>query len=58
MSVHALPWLPEPKDIADGIAFLLSDQARAITGILLPIDSGMLTGTSYMPYAGGVPWEA
>jgi NAD(P)-dependent dehydrogenase (short-subunit alcohol dehydrogenase family) len=57
MSVHALPYLPEPKDIADGIAFLLSEQARTITGILMPIDSGMLVGTSYMPYAGGVPWK-
>lgn len=56
MGVHALPWLPEPKDIADGIAFLASEQARAITGILLPIDSGWLAGVPYRTYAGGVPW--
>lgn len=57
MGVHALPYLPEPRDIADGIAFLLSEQARTITGILLPIDSGWLAGVPYRTYAGGVPWE-
>ena len=29
MAVHALPKLPEPSDIADAIAFLCSDQAKA-----------------------------
>ncbi|MGE0698938.1 MAG: SDR family NAD(P)-dependent oxidoreductase [Hyphomicrobiaceae bacterium] len=57
MSVHALPYLPEPRDIADAIAFLASEQARAITGILLPVDSGWLAGVPYLTYAGGVPWE-
>jgi NAD(P)-dependent dehydrogenase (short-subunit alcohol dehydrogenase family) len=57
MSVHALPTLPEPADIADAIAFLCSDQARAITGILLPVDAGFLAGVSYRTYAGGVPWK-
>lgn len=57
MSVHALPYLPEPKDIADAIAFLASDQAKAITGILLPVDSGWLAGVPYLTYAGGVPWK-
>jgi len=57
MGVHALPYLPEPTDIADAIAFLASDQARAITGILLPVDSGWLAGVPYRTYAGGVPWE-
>lgn len=57
MGVHALPYLPEPKDIADAIAFLASEQARAITGILLPVDSGWLAGVPYRTYAGGVPWQ-
>ncbi|MEZ5855355.1 MAG: SDR family oxidoreductase [Hyphomicrobiaceae bacterium] len=57
MSVHALPYLPEPKDIADAIAFLVSEQSRTITGILLPVDSGWLAGVPYRTYAGGVPWE-
>jgi NAD(P)-dependent dehydrogenase (short-subunit alcohol dehydrogenase family) len=57
MGVHALTKLPEPKDIADGIAFLCSEQAAFITGILLPIDAGWLAGISYRTYAGGVPWK-
>lgn len=57
MSVHALPYLPEPDDIAAAINFLVSDDARAITGVLLPVDSGWLSGVSYMTYAGGVPWK-
>lgn len=57
MSVHALGRLPEPSDIANAIAFLCSDQAAAITGILLPVDSGWLSAVSYKTYAGGVPWK-
>jgi NAD(P)-dependent dehydrogenase (short-subunit alcohol dehydrogenase family) len=57
MGVHALDRLPEPADIANAIAFLCSDQARAITGILLPIDAGWLAAVSYRTYAGGVPWQ-
>jgi NAD(P)-dependent dehydrogenase (short-subunit alcohol dehydrogenase family) len=57
MAVHALDRLPEPKDIADGIAFLCSDQAASITGVLLPIDGGWLSAVSYRTYAGGVPWK-
>jgi NAD(P)-dependent dehydrogenase (short-subunit alcohol dehydrogenase family) len=56
MAVHALPHLPVPADIADAIAFLCSDQARAITGVLLPVDSGWASAVSYKTYAGGVPW--
>jgi NAD(P)-dependent dehydrogenase (short-subunit alcohol dehydrogenase family) len=57
MAVHALPYLPEPKDIADAIAFLCSEQARAITGVLLPVDAGWQSAVSYRTYAGGVPWS-
>ncbi len=56
MAVHALPHLPVPDDIADAIAFLCSQQARAITGVLLPVDSGWASAVSYKTYAGGVPW--
>jgi NAD(P)-dependent dehydrogenase (short-subunit alcohol dehydrogenase family) len=55
-SQHALPHLPEPADIAAAIAFLASDQAKAITGVLLPVDAGWLAALSYRTYAGGVPW--
>jgi NAD(P)-dependent dehydrogenase (short-subunit alcohol dehydrogenase family) len=57
MGVHALDKLPEPKDIANAIAFLCSEQASSITGILLPVDAGWLAGVSYRTYAGGVPWQ-
>ncbi|KAB2912423.1 MAG: SDR family oxidoreductase [Hyphomicrobiaceae bacterium] len=57
MGVHALGRLPEPKDIADAIAYLCSDQAASITGILLPVDAGWLAAVSYRTYAGGVPWK-
>jgi len=57
MGVHALVRLPEPADIAAAIAFLCSDQAKAITGVLLPVDAGWLAAVSYRTYAGGVPWQ-
>lgn len=57
MSVHALDELPRTDDVADAIAFLCSPQARTITGVLLPVDSGWGASVSYMTYAGGVPWR-
>ena len=57
MGVHALPKLPEPADTQMRIAFLCSEQAAFITGILLPVDAGWLAGVSYRTYAGGVPWK-
>jgi NAD(P)-dependent dehydrogenase (short-subunit alcohol dehydrogenase family) len=57
MAVHALDSLPTPEDIALAIGFLCSAEARTITGILLPIDSGWHASTSYKTYAGGVPWK-
>ena len=56
MGVHALTTLPEHADIADAISFLCSEQAKAITGVLLPVDAGWLAAVSYRTYAGGVPW--
>ena len=43
-----------PEDIANAAAFLCSDQARAITGVMLPVDAGHLAWTPYQNYAGGV----
>jgi NAD(P)-dependent dehydrogenase (short-subunit alcohol dehydrogenase family) len=34
----------EPVDIADVVAFLLSSQARHVTGTFLPVDGGWMTG--------------
>ena len=39
--VNALPVeLLEPEDISNAVAFLVSDQARYITGVTLPVDAG------------------
>jgi NAD(P)-dependent dehydrogenase (short-subunit alcohol dehydrogenase family) len=40
---HLLPiaWL-EPEDVAHAAAWLLSDEARYVTGVSLPVDAGML----------------
>ena len=57
MSVHALDTLPDPDDIALAIGFLCSADARTITGVLLPVDSGWHAAVSYKTYAGGVPWK-
>jgi NAD(P)-dependent dehydrogenase (short-subunit alcohol dehydrogenase family) len=35
------PWLGAPDDIAATAAFLLSDDARFITGQVVPVDGGM-----------------
>lgn len=42
--------LAEPVEIAQAVAFLLSDQASAITGITLPVDCGWLAGASWSTY--------
>lgn len=42
MQLLPLDWL-EPRDVSNAIAFLVSDEARAITGVALPVDGGQLT---------------
>lgn len=32
----------EPDDVADAVAWLLSDEARYVTGVSLPVDAGMM----------------
>ena len=50
MAACALDHFVLPEDIANGIHFLCSDAARAITGVMLPIDSGWLNATTYKSY--------
>ncbi len=48
----ALGRLVEPAEIGHGVAFLLSDDAAAITGINLPVDAGWLAGSHLTTYGG------
>ena len=41
MSLMGVPWV-EPEAISNGVLYLLSDEAKYVTGIALPIDTGML----------------
>jgi meso-butanediol dehydrogenase/(S,S)-butanediol dehydrogenase/diacetyl reductase len=41
-AMNAVPGFPQPSDVADAAAFLLSEEARYVTGHTLPVDAGML----------------
>ena len=47
---NAIPKTILPEDVAEGIFFLCSEAARAITGVTLPIDYGWLVGITYKAY--------
>ena len=53
----ALDLLVEPEHIGEAVAFLCSDAASAITGVMLPVDAGFNATIPYRTYAGGVPWR-
>ncbi len=40
MSMLPVPWV-DPVDISNALVFLVSDEARYITGVTLPVDAGM-----------------
>lgn len=42
-SMNALPGFVQPSDVANAVAFLLSDDARYITGHTIPVDAGALS---------------
>ncbi len=44
-----------PQDVANAVAFLLSDEAAAITGVNLPVDAGFFCAGSWAPYGGVRP---
>jgi NAD(P)-dependent dehydrogenase (short-subunit alcohol dehydrogenase family) len=43
MAMNALPvpWM-EPADISDAVLFLASDEARYVTGVTLPVETGFM----------------
>lgn len=45
---YPLRSFPQPIDIAKAAAFLASDDARYITGVVLPVDSGLTAGNPVM----------
>ena len=51
----ALGRLVEPDEVGRAVAFLLSDDARAITGIELPVDAGWLCSSHLTTYGGTRP---
>lgn len=48
----ALGRMVAPGEIADAVAFLVSDRAKAITGVTLPVDAGWLVAPSWHTYGG------
>jgi NAD(P)-dependent dehydrogenase (short-subunit alcohol dehydrogenase family) len=44
MQFYPLDRVIQPEDVANAVAFLASDQAAAITGVCLPVDSGLTAG--------------
>lgn len=56
-NTSALKTLVMPADVADVVAFLCSEQARAVTGVMMPVDAGFCAAVPYQTYAGGMPWD-
>jgi len=45
-----------PEHIASVVRFLCSEQAAAVSGVMMPVDAGWEAATSYRSFVGGVPW--
>ena len=47
-ALYPLGRLVEPREVATAVAFLASDLARGITGVVLPVDAGL--GAANLPF--------
>jgi NAD(P)-dependent dehydrogenase (short-subunit alcohol dehydrogenase family) len=45
-----------PAHIASVVAFLCSEEAAAVSGVMMPVDAGWGAVTPYRSFAGGMPW--
>jgi len=52
----AISMLIEPYHVANVVAFLVSDEAQAVSGVMMPVDAGYLVAAYYQSFAGGMPW--
>lgn len=52
----AIAMLIEPYHVANVVAFLVSEESEAISGVMLPVDAGYLVAAYYQTFAGGMPW--
>ena len=57
LNVNALKTMVEPNDVANVVTFLLSANARAITGHMMPVDAGYIPAATFATFAGGQPWD-
>lgn len=57
LKVNALKSMVKPSDIANVVAFLLSENAGAVTGHMMPVDAGFMPAATFATFAGGQPWD-
>ena len=48
LNLLPIPWV-QPEEISRAVLYLASDDARMVTGVVLPVDAGMLNQPSGVP---------